>query len=75
MRIAPTKGIGYLELPEDRPVGGYCKFDFLIIPRRIVDVLPEDRPVGGYCKTRVVGFSSGWLVCCQRIDPLEGTAR
>ena len=36
-------------LPEDRPVGGYCKSGggtALIGPV----LLPEERPVGGYCK-------------------------
>ena len=36
-------------LPEDRPVGGYCKIDTSIPPVSPV-WLPEDRPVGGYCK-------------------------
>ena len=37
-------------LPEDRPVGGYCK---ATLDKRTLFLsrLPEDRPVGGYCKT------------------------
>ena len=36
-------------LPEDRPVGGYCKRDRSVDGGHRLE-LPEDRPVGGYCK-------------------------
>ena len=86
-------------LPEDRPVGGYCKIlatgddgirdcvargetrwrvlqDKQSIPQKWTQFkLPEDRPVGGYCKSSISKRYFPWKLCCQRRDPLEGTAR
>ena len=60
-------------LPEERPVGGYCKFRKEIRDDRQNRQLPEERPVGGYCKL-TTSILSCILGCCQRRDPLEGTA-
>ena len=38
-------------------------------------MLPEDRPVGGYCKVPPRQGTPEEPEGCQRIDPLEGTAR
>ena len=64
----------HFKLPEDRPVGGYCKLDHMVV-LLYCHQLPEDRPVGGYCKDDYVEQGVDQIYCCQRIDPLEGTAR
>ena len=63
-----------LELPEDRPVGGYCKPNLGVLTVNAF-MLPEDRPVGGYCKDGTTLQLVNAHQRCQRIDPLEGTAR